>query len=83
MQNVEDYLLGLAVNYRKLFTAVEKGSRKTSDSLLVMVVPKEKLAGRKWMSAVCGKEVTAQEKIECLTTFVPHDFHEKKFTQKI
>ena len=48
-----------------------------SDRLLVMVAPKAKAAARKWTSTVCGKEVIVNDKLECLTTFVPHDLPAK------
>ena len=44
--NVKDYLLGLEVEDTRLFTAVEQGSGKMRDSMLVMVVPKAKVAAR-------------------------------------
>ena len=61
-QNLKDYLLALKACNGKLFIAIEKGSGKMSDSLLVIVAPKEKLAARKWIHAVCGKEATVKDK---------------------
>ena len=63
IQNVKDHLLALRVEYMKLHVAIEKGSRKISDSLLVTVLPKEKLVARKWMSKMSRKEVTVKDKI--------------------
>ena len=74
MQNLKDYLLALIVEDVKLFVAVEQGSGKMSDSLIVIVVPTEKLGTKKRMSTVCRKEVTVKDNIECLTTFAPHNF---------
>ena len=82
-QNVNDYLLALVAEDMTLFAAVEQGSRKMSTSLIVIVVPKAKLAARKWMFTICGKEVTATDKIERFTTFSPHDYPAKQNAQKI
>ena len=71
--NVKDYLLTLIVDDMRLFLAVEQGSGKTSDSLLVIVAPKAKGEAKKWMSIACGKEVKVKYKVEYLTTFLPFD----------
>ena len=52
-----------------------------SGSLLVMARQK-KLAARKWMSTLCGKEVTLKDKIEYLTAFTSYDFPAKTVCTK-
>ena len=47
------------------------------DSSLVALAPKSKVTARKWMSTVCGKDAIAKEKLDYLTTFVPHDLPAK------
>ena len=71
---MKHYSLVLKEEHMRLFLVVEQSSGKMTDSLLVMVLPKAKLEARKWISAVLGKEVTAKDKIECLTTFAMCDF---------
>ena len=77
MHKVKDYLLTLIVDDVRLFVAVEKGSEKMSDILLMMLAPKQKLVIRKWTSTVCGKEVIVKDKLDCLITFAPHDLTTK------
>ena len=61
-KNVKDYLLALIVEDMKLFSAFEQGSGEMSDSLIVIVVPKDKVAASNWMSALCRKEVKVKDK---------------------
>ena len=51
--------------------------RKMSNSVLVLVTPKEKVDAIKWTSTVHGKEVAVKDKVEHLKTFAPHDIPEK------
>jgi len=46
-QNVKDYLLDLKVDDMTLFIAIEQGGWKMSESMLVMVLSKAKVAARK------------------------------------
>ena len=46
-QNVKDYLLDLKVDEMTLFIAIEQGGWKMSESMLVMVLSKAKVAARK------------------------------------
>ena len=46
-QNVKDYLLDLKVDDMTLFIAIEQGGWKMSESMLVMVLSKAKVATRK------------------------------------
>ena len=45
--------------------------------------PKEKGVAKKWMSKVCGKDVTVKDKVECIITFALHDLPEKKNTEDL
>ena len=74
---MKHYLLALTVEEIRLFVAVGQDSRKMSDSLLVMGLPKEELVDMKCMSTVCGKEVTVKDKIENLATFASCDLPTK------
>ena len=57
----------------RLLIAVAQGGSKICENMLVMVLPKDKVASRKWTSTVCGREVKVKDKIEYTTTFVPHE----------
>jgi len=46
-QNVKGYLLDLKVDEMTLFIAIEQGGWKMSESMLVMVLSKAKVAARK------------------------------------
>ena len=82
-QNVKEYLLGLKVDDMTLFIAAEQGGGKTIESVLVIVLPKAKVASRKWMHTEQGREVKVKDKIEYMTTFAPHESPAKKNAQKI
>ena len=62
-QNLNEYLLDLKVDYMTLSIAAEQGGGKTSESVLVMVFPKAKVASRKWIHAEHGREVIVKDKI--------------------
>ena len=64
IQKVKDYLLSLTVEDMRLFVAVEQGSRKMSESVLVSVGPKAKAVARSWTSILHRKEATIKDKIK-------------------
>ena len=76
--NVIDHLLNLIVDDKRLFVAVDQGSSKMRDRLLVIVAPKSKVMARKWMSPVCGREAIEKEKLDYLTK----PLHRTIFLQK-
>ena len=57
----------------RMFVAIEQGEGKMSESVLLMVLPKDKVAEKNWMSTVHGREVKEKDKIEQMTTFAPHE----------
>ena len=56
-----------------LSVAIEQGSKKMSDSVLVIVVPKANTVDRRWTSTLRRKEATVKDNIEHLTTFAPDE----------
>ena len=77
-QNVKYYLINLKVDGMRLFIAVEKGGGKMSESVIAMVFTKAKVASRKCMSIVRGREVKSKDKIEGIANFAPYESPTKK-----
>ena len=46
-QNMKEYLLDLKVDGVTLFIAIEQGGEKMSESVLVIMLPEDKVASRK------------------------------------
>ena len=55
--NAKDYSLDLKADNMRLFISAEKGGGKMNDNVMAIVLPKAKVAARKWISIVYGREV--------------------------